>query len=113
MSLRTNKEYVLAENNNNYYDMYTIAKAAYTRVTSFSVAQHAFEHFTTITMTGSFPVYIDALLSVRRDLYAIFNPTSTGNMPIDNIFTMVLVNGLLEDFRFKLHPNSKGIIAYA
>lgn len=38
MSLRTNKEYVLAENNNYYYDMYTIAKAAHTRVTSLSVA---------------------------------------------------------------------------
>ena len=100
MSLRTNKEYTLAENNNNSYDMYTIAKAAHTRVTSFSVAQHAFEHLTTITMTGSFAAYMDALLSARRDFDAIFDPTSTGNMPIDNIFTMVLVNGLPEDFRY-------------
>lgn len=51
-------------------------------------------------MTCSFPAYIDALLSARRDFDAIFDPTSIGNIPIDSIFTMALVNGLPEDFRY-------------
>ena len=42
MLLRSNKTYVLAADDNDSFAMYTIAKAAHTRVTSFAVAQHAF-----------------------------------------------------------------------
>lgn len=94
MTLRSNKEYILAENTNNSFDMYTIAKAAHTRVTSFAVALHTFETLLKITMTGSFAAYMDAVLNFRRTFAAIFDPTSTGNMSIDKIFTMMFVHGL-------------------
>jgi len=86
MLLRSNKTYVLADDDNDSFAMYTITKAAHTRVTSFAVAQHALENLFKITMTGTFD--------------AIFDPTVTGTMPIDNIFTMMIVNGLPERFRY-------------
>ena len=61
MLLRSNKTYVLAADDNDSFAVYTIAKAAHTRVTSFAVAQHAFENLFKITMTGTFAAYSDAL----------------------------------------------------
>jgi hypothetical protein len=100
MMLRSNKTYVLAADDNNSFAMYTIAKAAHTRVTSFAVAQHAFENLFKIKMTGTFAAYSDALSNARLTFDAIFDPTATGTMSIDNIFTMMIVNGLPERFRY-------------
>jgi hypothetical protein len=100
MLLRSNKTYVLAADDNDSFAMYTIAKAAHTRVTSFAVAQHAFENLFKITMTGTFAAYSDALSNARLTFDAIFDPKATGTMPIDNIFTMMIVNGLPERFRY-------------
>ena len=44
MQLRTNSAYFQAANDNNSFQMYTLAKAAHTRATSFAVAQHSFLH---------------------------------------------------------------------
>ena len=95
MLLRSNKTYVLAADDNDSFAMYTIAKAVHTRVTSFAVAQHAFENLSKIKMIGTFAAYSDAL---SND--AFFDPTATDTMPIDNIFTMMIVNGLPERFRY-------------
>ena len=100
MLLRSNKTYVLAADDNDSFAMYTIVKAAHTRVTSFAVAQHAFENLFKITMIDTFVVYSDALSNARLTFDAIFDPTATGTMPIDNIFTMIIVNGLPERFRY-------------
>ena len=100
MLLRSNKTYVLAADDNDSFAMYTIAKAAHTRVTSFAVAQHAFENLFKITMTDTFAAYSDALSNARLTFDAIFDPKATGTMPIDNIFTMMIVNGLPERFRY-------------
>ena len=100
MLLRSNKTYVIAADDNDSFAMYTIAKAVHTRLTSFAVAQHAFESLFKITMTGTFAAYSDALSNARLTFDAIFDPTATGTMPIDNIFTMMIVNGLPERFRY-------------
>ena len=100
MLLRSNKTYVLAADDNDSFAMYTIAKAAHTRVTSFAVAQHAFENLFKITTTGTFATYSDALSNARLTFDAIFDPTATGTMPIDNTFTMMIVNGLPVRFRY-------------
>jgi hypothetical protein len=101
MLLRSNREYVLAADNNDSYGIYTTAKAAHTRVTSFAVAQNTFEHLLQISMTtGTYAAYTDHLLNNRRTFDAIFDPTASGMIPIDNIYTMVLVNGLPESFRY-------------
>ena len=42
MQLRTNTAYIQAANDNNSFQMNTLAKAAHTRATSFAVAQHSF-----------------------------------------------------------------------
>ena len=76
MLLRFNETYVLAADDNDSFAMYTIAKAAHTRVTSFAVAQHAFENLFKITMTGTFAAYSDALSNARLTFDAIFDPTA-------------------------------------
>jgi len=73
MLLRSNKTYVLAADDNDSFAVYTIAKATHTRVTSFAVAQHAFENLFKITMTGTFAAYSDALSNTRLTFDAIFN----------------------------------------
>ena len=100
MLLRSNKTYVDAADDNDSYKMYTAAKAAHTRVTSFSVAQHSFENLFNIKLTSTFAAFSDALSDERLTFDAIFDPTSTGTMSIDNIWTMMLVNGLPERFRY-------------
>jgi len=57
-------------------------------VASFAVAQHAFENLFKITMTGTFIAYSDALPNAHLTFDAIFDPSATGTIPIDNIFTM-------------------------
>jgi hypothetical protein len=100
MLLRTNQTYVAAANDNDSYKMYTAAKAAHTRVTSFSVAQHSFENLFNIKLTSTFAAFSDALSDERLTFNAIFDPADTGTMSIDNIWTMILVNGLPERFRY-------------
>jgi hypothetical protein len=51
-------------------------------------------------MTGTFAACSDALSNARLTFDAIFDPTVTGTMPIDKIFTMMIVNGLPERFRY-------------
>jgi len=72
MHLRSNRNYVLAADNNDSYGIYTTAKATHTRVTSFDVAQNAFEHLLQISMTGTYAAYTDHLLNSRRTFDAIF-----------------------------------------
>jgi hypothetical protein len=100
MLLRSNKTYVKAADDNDSYKMYTADKAAHTRVTSFSVAQHSFENLFNIKLTSTFAAFSDALSDERLTFDGIFDPTSTGTMSIDNIWTMMLVNGLPERFRY-------------
>jgi len=99
MHLRSNRNYVLAADNNDSYGIYTTAKATHTRVTSFDVAQNAFEHLLQISMTGTYAAYTDHLLNSSQSRRT-FDPTASGMIPIDNIYTMVLVNGLPESFRY-------------
>ncbi len=94
------KIYVEAADDNDSYKMYTAAKATHTRVTSFSVAQHSFENLFNIKLTSTFAAFSDALSDERLTFDGIFDPTSTGTMSIDNIWTMMLVNGLPERFRY-------------
>jgi len=56
MQLRTNSAYIQAANDNNSFQMYTLAKAAHTRATNFAVAQHS---FLSLKMTSSFAEYVD------------------------------------------------------
>jgi hypothetical protein len=94
MQLRTNAAYILAANSNNSFQMYTVAKAAHTRATSFAVAQHSFLQLLKLKMTTTFTDYVDRLLAQKDAFTAIFDPEGTGMMPIENIITMVLINGL-------------------
>ncbi len=50
MQLRTNTAYIQAANDNNSFQMYTLAKAAHTRATSFAVAQHSFLQLLSLKM---------------------------------------------------------------
>ena len=54
--------------------MYTVAKAAHTRATSFAVAQHSFLQLLKLKMTTTFTDYADQL----------FDPEGTGMMAIKN-----------------------------
>jgi hypothetical protein len=76
--------------------MYTLAKAAHTRATSFAVAQHSFLQLLSLKMTSSFADYVDRLLAKKDS----FDPDGTGMMAIDNILTMILVNGLPDEFKY-------------
>ena len=80
--------------------MYTLAKAAHTRATSFTVAQHSFLRLLSLEMTSSFAEYVDRLLAQKDSFIAIFDPDGTGMMAIDNIITMILVNGLSDEFKY-------------
>jgi len=53
MQLRTNSAYIQAANDNNSFQMYTLAKAAHARATSFAVAQHSFPQLLSLKMTSS------------------------------------------------------------
>ena len=100
MQHRTNSAYIQAANDNNSFQMYTIAKAAHTRATSFAVAQHSFLQLVSLKMTSSFAEYVDRLLAQKDSFIAIFDPDGTGMMAIDNIITMILVNGLPDEFKY-------------
>jgi hypothetical protein len=100
MQLRTNSAYIQAANDNNSFQMYTLAKAAHTRATSFAVAQHSFLQLLGMKMTSSFAEYVDRLLAHKDSFIAIFDPDRTGMMVIDNILTMILVNGLPDEFKY-------------
>ena len=100
MQLRTNSAYIKAANDNNSFQMYTIAKAAHTRATSFAVAQHSFLQLLSLKMTSTFAEYIDRVLAQKDSFIAIFDPEGTGLMSIENILTMILVNGLPDDFKY-------------
>jgi len=50
MQLRTNTAYIQAANDSNSFQMYTLAKAAHTRATSFAVAQHSFLQLLSLKM---------------------------------------------------------------
>ena len=100
MQLRTNSAYIQAANNNNSFQMYTLAKAAHTRATSFAVAQHSFLQLLSLKMTSSFAEYVDRLLAQKDSFIAIFDPDGIGMMAIDNIITMILVNGLPDEFKY-------------
>ena len=55
--------------------MYTLAKAAHTRATSFAVAQHSFLQLLSLKMTSSFAEYVDRLLAQNDSFIAIsFSP---------------------------------------
>ena len=100
MQLRTNSAYIQAANDNNSFQMYTLAKADHTRATSFAVAQHSFLQLLGRKMTSSFAEYVDRLLAHKDSFIAIFDPDGTGMMAIDNILTMILVNGLPDEFKY-------------
>ena len=100
MQLRTNAAYILAANSNNSFQMYTVAKAAHTRATSFAVAQHSFLQLLKLKMTTTFTDYVDRLLAQKDAFTAIFDPEGTGMMAIENIITMVLINGLPDEFKY-------------
>ena len=100
MQLRTNEAYIKASNSNDSFKMFTIAKAAHTRATSFAVAQHSFLQLLKLKMTNSFTDYVDKLLAQKDAFVAIFDPEGTGVMAIENILTMVLVNGLPDEFKY-------------
>jgi hypothetical protein len=100
MQLRTNAAYILAANSNNSFQMYSVAKAAHTRATSFAVAQHSFLQLLKLKMTTTFTDYVDRLLSQKDAFTAIFDPEGTGMMTIENIITMVLINGLPDEFKY-------------
>ena len=51
-------------------------------------------------MTSTFAEYIDRLLAQKDSFIAIFDPEGTGMMSIENILTMILVNGLPDDFKY-------------
>ena len=50
-------------------------------------------------MTSSFAEYVDRLLAQKDTFIAIFDSDGTGTMAIDNIITMILVNGLPDEFK--------------
>ena len=80
--------------------MYTVAKAAHSRATSFAVAQHSFLQLLKLKMTTTFTDYLDRLLAQKDAFTAIFDPEGTGMMAIENIITMVLINGLPDEFKY-------------
>jgi hypothetical protein len=80
--------------------MYTVAKAAHTRATSFAVAQHSFLQLLKLKMTTTVTDYVDRLLAQKDAFTAIFDPEGTGMMAIENIITMVLINGLPDEFKY-------------
>ena len=45
-------------------------------------------------MTTTFTDYVDGLLAQKDAFTAIFDPEGAGMMAIENIITMVLINGL-------------------
>ena len=51
-------------------------------------------------ITSSFAEYADRLLAHKDSFIAIFDPDGTGMMAIDNILTMILVNGLPDEFKY-------------
>ena len=80
--------------------MYTVTKAAHTCATSFAVAQHSFLQLLKLKMTTTFTDYVDRLLAQKDAFTAIFDPEGTGMMAIENIITMVLINGLPDEFKY-------------
>ena len=51
-------------------------------------------------MTTTFTDYADQLLAQKDAFTAIFDPEGTGMMAIENIITMVLINGLPDEFKY-------------
>ena len=100
MNSSSYQHYILAANSNNSFQMYTVAKATHTRATSFAVAQHSFLQLFKLKMTTTFTDYIDQLLAQKDAFTAIFDPEGTGMMAIENIITMVLINGLPDEFKY-------------
>ena len=66
----------------------------------YTVAQHSFLQHLKLKMTTTFTDYADQLLAQKDAFTAIFGPEGTGMMAIENIITMVLINGLPDEFKY-------------
>jgi len=67
---------------------------------SFAVAQHSFLQLFELKRTTTFTDHVDRLLGQKDAFTAIFDPEGTGMMAIENIITMVLINGLPDEFKY-------------
>ena len=123
MVLRDNPEFKAAALQNDSYDMYQIAKATFSCSSSFAVASHQLIQFFQMQQTGSFSAYKDAILQHRTTIQSLFDPRATGNISIDDMCTIVFLNGLsTSSFEYPINrihtetdagevPNFKDVVA--
>ena len=94
MTLRNNAAFKVAVAKTDSYDMYKIAKSTFSCSTSFGVASHQFKQLFQIKQTGTFTQYKDTMLQHNNTILALFDPTNTGKVDLNDIFIIAFLNGV-------------------
>jgi hypothetical protein len=93
MHLRSVGAFTKVIDDNDSYAMFSIAKDEHSRSTSSAVALHIFQQLMTIKKVGSVSKLIQDLTDHRLTFSAVYRDT-TGSVPIDHIWIMILMNAL-------------------
>jgi len=96
--LRSDPRYHAASLSTSSYDLFMICLELHSCSNSFSVAQSTLVSLFSSPWPGSLNLLKDELLNSRHKVSAMFDPTGTGTIKIDNLYVVTLLNALPDKY---------------